>query len=83
MIHEHYAMVDLASCIAIGTCTIIFLQALFSHPLSFHCFASLSLQRLTIAREFGDRSAERRAYSNLGNAQIFLGQFDVASNHYK
>lgn len=29
------------------------------------------LERLKIAREFGDKAAERRAYSNLGNAHIF------------
>ena len=40
-------------------------------------------QRLAIAREFGDKAAERRAYSNLGNAHIFLGEFDVAADHYK
>ncbi len=43
-----------------------------------HCF-----QRLSIAKEFGDKSAERRAYSNLGNAHIFLGEFDVAADQYK
>lgn len=41
------------------------------------------LQRLAIAKEFGDKAAERRAYSNLGNAHIFLGRFDVAAEHYK
>ncbi|KAH3793001.1 hypothetical protein DPMN_146503 [Dreissena polymorpha] len=30
---------------------------------------------------FGDKAAERRAYSNLGNAQIFLGEFEVAAEH--
>jgi len=40
-------------------------------------------QRLLIAKEFGDRSAERRAYCNLGNAYIFLGEFEVAAEHYK
>lgn len=44
---------------------------------------SLSEQRLLIAKEFGDRSAERRAYCNLGNAYIFLGEFEVAAEHYK
>ncbi|CAB1326671.1 unnamed protein product [Coregonus sp. 'balchen'] len=39
--------------------------------------------RLQIAKEFGDRSAERRAYCNLGNAYIFLGEFEVAAEHYK
>uniref|UniRef100_A0A8C7T798 G-protein-signaling modulator 2 n=1 Tax=Oncorhynchus mykiss TaxID=8022 RepID=A0A8C7T798_ONCMY len=33
--------------------------------------------------EFGDRAAERRAYYNLGNAYIFLDQFEVAAEHYK
>ena len=41
------------------------------------------LQRLAIAKEFGDKAAERRAYSNLGNAHIFWGRFDVAAEHYK
>ncbi|XP_044158355.1 G-protein-signaling modulator 2-like [Bufo gargarizans] len=39
--------------------------------------------RLLVAREFGDRSAERRAYSNLGNAFIFLGEFEMAAEYYK
>ena len=44
---------------------------------------TLLFQRLAIAKEFGDKSAERRAYSNLGNAHIFLGEFDVAADQYK
>lgn len=40
-------------------------------------------QRLAIAKEFGDKAAERRAYSNLGNAHVFLGRFDVAAEYYK
>ncbi len=40
-------------------------------------------ERLKIAKEFGDRSAERRAHSNLGNAHIFLGEFEKAAEHYK
>ena len=40
-------------------------------------------QRLAIAREFGDKAAERRAYSNLGNAHVFLGEFEVAAEHYR
>lgn len=46
-------------------------------------FVCLILQRLLIAKEFGDRAAERRAYCNLGNAYIFLGQFEAAAEHYK
>lgn len=42
-----------------------------------------SVQRLLIAKEFGDRAAERRAYCNLGNTYIFLGEFEVAAEHYK
>jgi G-protein signaling modulator 2 len=42
-----------------------------------------NLQRLKIAKEFGDKSAERRAHSNLGNAHVFLGEFDVAAEHYR
>ncbi|KAH3793033.1 hypothetical protein DPMN_146535 [Dreissena polymorpha] len=34
-------------------------------------------------RPFGDKAAERRAYSNLGNAHIFLGEFEVAAEHYR
>ena len=41
------------------------------------------LQRLSIAKEFGDKAAERRAYSNLGNALIFLGQFNTATEYYR
>lgn len=65
-------------------------------PLSYFCnysysernakicfYISSSEQRLLIAKEFGDRSAERRAYCNLGNAYIFLGEFEVAAEHYK
>ena len=48
-----------------------------------HCFVSQLFQRLSIAREFGDKSAERRAYNNLGNANIFLGEFQVAAEHYR
>jgi G-protein signaling modulator 2 len=40
-------------------------------------------ERLKIAKEFGDRAAERRAHSNLGNAHIFLGEFERAADHYK
>lgn len=40
-------------------------------------------QRLSIAKEFGDKAAERRAYSNLGNALIFLGQFSTATEYYR
>lgn len=38
---------------------------------------------MRIAREFGDKAAERRANSNLGNSHIFLGQFEEAADHYK
>jgi len=40
-------------------------------------------QRLNIARDFGDKAAERRAHSNLGNSHIFLGEFEKAAEHYK
>ena len=30
-----------------------------------------------------DKAAERRAHSNLGNAHIFLGEFEKAADHYK
>ena len=32
---------------------------------------------------FSDKAAERRAHSNLGNAHIFLGEFEKAADHYK
>jgi len=41
------------------------------------------MQRLLIAKEYGDKSAERRAYSNLGNAHIFLGNFTAAAEFYQ
>ena len=40
-------------------------------------------QRLAIAKEFGDKAAERRAFTNLGNAHIFLGEFEIAAEQYK
>ena len=40
-------------------------------------------QRLSIAKEFGDKAAERRAFTNLGNAHIFLGDFELAADYYK
>lgn len=51
----------------------------------FYCISDKSFlfQRLLIAKEFGDKAAERRAYSNLGNAYIFLGEFETASEYYK
>ena len=49
----------------------------------FYLLLFFSLQRLNIAREFGDKAAERRAHSNLGNAHIFLGEFETAAEHYK
>jgi len=47
------------------------------------CVCVCVLQRLTIAKVFGDKSAERRAYSNLGNAHIFLGNFTAAAEFYQ
>ena len=32
---------------------------------------------------YSDKAAERRAHSNLGNAHIFLGEFEKAADHYK
>lgn len=48
-----------------------------------YCFKSFFPQRLSIAKEFGDKAAERRAYTNLGNAHIFLGDFEHAADYYK
>ncbi|KAG5442041.1 hypothetical protein CSKR_112025 [Clonorchis sinensis] len=39
--------------------------------------------RLNFAREFGDVAAQRRAYSNLGNAFIFLADFNSAAENYR
>ncbi|VDP95601.1 unnamed protein product [Echinostoma caproni] len=44
--------------------------------------ASLS-QRLNFAVEFGDLAAQRRAYSNLGNAYIYLADFPSAAINYR
>jgi tetratricopeptide (TPR) repeat protein len=41
------------------------------------------LQRLILAKEFGDKPAMRRAYSNLGNAHVFLGEIDRALDYYR
>lgn len=40
-------------------------------------------QRLKIAQEFRDKAAERRARCNLGNARIFLGEFEEAVRDYE
>lgn len=40
------------------------------------------LQRLAIAELLDDKVAARRAYSNLGNAQVFLGKYAAAAQHY-
>lgn len=53
----------------------------WQQPACTHCLRLL--QRLAIAKEFGDKAAERRAYSNLGNAHIFLGRFDISAEYYK
>ena len=49
------------------------------------CNSELTLppQRLSIAKEFGDKAAERRAFTNLGNAHIFQGDFELAADYYK
>lgn len=57
---------------------------LLRHHKHFHILMQdNTLQRLAIAKEFGDKAAERRAHSNLGNAHIFLGEFETAAEHYK
>lgn len=40
------------------------------------------MERLKIAKEYGDKAAERRAYSNLGNSRIFQGRFNEAAEFY-
>ena len=40
------------------------------------------MQRLAIAELLDDKVAARRAYSNLGNAQVFLGKYSSAAQHY-
>lgn len=42
----------------------------------------LPLQRLSIAELLDDKVAARRAYSNLGNAQVFLGKYALATQYY-
>uniref|UniRef100_A0A1I8EA91 TPR_REGION domain-containing protein n=1 Tax=Wuchereria bancrofti TaxID=6293 RepID=A0A1I8EA91_WUCBA len=39
--------------------------------------------RLDIARQYGDRAAMRRAYTNLGNAHIFLSETAKALEYYR
>ena len=39
-------------------------------------------ERLLLARECKDVAAERRAYTNLGNCHVFLGQYPVAEQYY-
>ena len=46
-------------------------------------FLSSLTQRLAIAKEYSDKAAERRACSNLGNAHVFLGEFEIAAEYYK
>jgi hypothetical protein len=36
-----------------------------------------------LAKEFGDKAAIRRAYSNLGNAHVFLGDLEKALDYYR
>lgn len=52
-------------------------------PLSKKFCFFIGIQRLAIAEEFNDKPAERRACSNLGNAHVFLGEFEVAAEYYK
>lgn len=40
------------------------------------------VQRLSLAEMLGDKVASRRAYSNLGNAQVFLGKYSSATQYY-
>ena len=47
------------------------------------CIIMIMLQRLAIVKEFGDKATERRTYSNLGDAHIFLKEFDTAPHLYK
>ena len=53
-----------------------------SFGVSFHIFSLADLQRLSIAEVLGDKVAARRAYSNLGNAQVFLGKYSSAAQYY-
>lgn len=41
------------------------------------------VQRLSIADVLNDTGARRRAYSNLGNAHVFLGKYSLAAHHYQ
>lgn len=46
-------------------------------------FVFLVSQRLDIAKEFGDKVAERRSYSNLANASVLKGEYKMAADYYK
>jgi hypothetical protein len=38
---------------------------------------------LTIAKESNDQAGQRRAHGNLGNAYLYLEDFDKALHHYR
>jgi Tetratricopeptide repeat len=38
---------------------------------------------LTIAKECNDQPGQRRAHGNLGNAYLYLEDFDKALHHYR
>ena len=78
--HEHPIVNDVTIlfCISVAICHLLCVD------LSINVlFSLLYSQRLSIAKEFGDKAAERRAFTNLGNAHIFLGDFELAADYYK
>jgi hypothetical protein len=38
---------------------------------------------LTLAKESNDQAGQRRAHGNLGNAYLYLEDFDKALHHYR
>jgi hypothetical protein len=40
-------------------------------------------KRLTIAKECNDQIGQRRAHTNLGNAYLYLEDFDKSLYHYR
>ena len=49
---------------------------------SFETAIECHKERLKIAQGQGDIQAERRAYTNLGNANVFLEKYAVAVDYY-
>uniref|UniRef100_A0AAF5PL15 TPR_REGION domain-containing protein n=1 Tax=Wuchereria bancrofti TaxID=6293 RepID=A0AAF5PL15_WUCBA len=50
---------------------------------NYYMLGDYATARLDIARQYGDRAAMRRAYTNLGNAHIFLSETAKALEYYR